>query len=407
VLAAMLAIFIPLAMLCAWQEQTGTPQLRSAGASLAADASQPGGNMEGKELRFGIAPSALWATATTAASNGSVNSMHDSYTPLGGIVPLTMMMFSEVVFGGVGSGLYGMLAYAIVAVFIAGADGRSNAGVLGQENRVLRDEDGFPARPNSPHPGCCWVLQPAWHSPQDERASPNPGVHGFSEVLYNYASGGNNNGKRLRRNVMQRSVLQPDFCISMFISRYWMIIPVLAIAGSLARKKYIPAAQVRSRTHTPLFNRTARCCSHLVGVLNFVPALALGPIAEHLQMYAAGGAGRLICDTSRKLSPRGTAAAQARTAGLAAQLNPRHQARKPGDVRRAGRQPGVHGAGGDGDARSRRGATALHPQHHVLAVVHAVVRQFRRGAGRGPWQGASGRSAQCAPRRSGEEAGGR
>lgn len=289
-LAAMLSIFIPLVMLCAWQEQAGTPMLQRTGADLAAGNNQPGGNMEGKELRFGISDSTIWAAATTAASNGSVNSMHDSYTPLGGMVPLALMLFSEVVFGGAGCGLYGMLVYAILAVFVAGLMVGRTPEYLGKkiESFEMKMASLLVLTP----PVLVLLGAAAGVAFTAGRASIfNPGVHGFSEVLYNYASAGNNNGSAfagMTCNVLFFNLLG---AISMFISRYWMIIPILAIAGSLAAKKAIPPSMGTLPTHTPLFVALLVGIVVLVGLLNFVPALALGPIVEHLQMHTPAGLG--------------------------------------------------------------------------------------------------------------------
>jgi potassium-transporting ATPase potassium-binding subunit len=288
VLTAMLVIIVPCMLLCAWQEQAGTPQLRRAGAGLAAGAMQPGGNMEGKELRFGIGPSAIWATATTAASNGSVNSMHDSFTPLGGLAPMLMMQFSEVVFGGVGCGLYGMLAYAIVAVFIAGLMVGRTPEYLGK--KIESYEMKMAALLVLIPPTLVLLGTAAGVAFAAGRAGIfNPGVHGFSEVLYNYSSVGNNNGSAFAGMSCNAPFFNLLAGVSMFISRYWLIIPVLAIAGSLARKKQIPVGLGTLPTHTPLFVGLLVGVVVLVGVLNFVPALALGPIVEHLQMLAQGG----------------------------------------------------------------------------------------------------------------------
>jgi K+-transporting ATPase ATPase A chain len=288
VLAAMTVIILPLMLLCAWQEQAGTPQLAQADADIAASATQPGGNMEGKEVRFGITDSAMWAASTTAASNGSVDSMHDSFTPLGGLVPMLLMQFSEVVFGGVGSGLYGMLVFAIVAVFIAGLMVGRTPEYLGKkiESYEMKMASLLVLIP----PTLVLLGTAAGVAFAAGRASIfNPGVHGFSEVLYNYSSVGNNNGSAFAGMSCNIPFFNLVSGVCMFISRYWMIIPVLAIAGSLARKKHIPAGLGTLPTHTPLFIGLLVGVVVLVGVLSFVPALALGPIVEHLQMYAQGG----------------------------------------------------------------------------------------------------------------------
>lgn len=284
VLAAMFAIFLPLLALCYWSEQAGTPALAAAGADLQAGLAQSGGNMDGKETRFGIAQSALWATATTAASNGSVNSMHDSYTPLGGLVPMWLMQLGEVVFGGVGSGLYGMLAFAIIAVFIGGLMVGRTPEYLGKKIEAYEMKM-----------AAIIILIPpiavlggtaiAVSFPELARPSiPNSGAHGFSEVLYAFSSAGNNNGSAfagLNANVPFFDTL---LGIAMLMARYFLMVPILAIAGSLAAKKYTPTSAGTLPTHGPLFVVMLVGVVILVGALTFVPSLALGPIVEHLQM---------------------------------------------------------------------------------------------------------------------------
>jgi potassium-transporting ATPase potassium-binding subunit len=285
VLAAMTLIFVPLLVLCLGAEQSGNPRLGALGADTAPSALQAGGNMEGKEVRFGIANSALWATATTAAANGSVNSMHDSYTPLGGFVPLFLMQLGEVVYGGVGSGLYGMLAFAIVAVFVAGLMVGRTPEYLGKkiEAYEMKMASLVILVP------CMVVLSMTAIAVATEagRASLwNHGAHGFSEILYAFSSMGNNNGSAfagLSANVPIYNLLGG---IAMFASRYWLAIPILAIAGSLAEKKIVPPSTGTLPTHTPLFVFTLVGVVIIVGALTFIPALALGPIVEHLMMIA-------------------------------------------------------------------------------------------------------------------------
>jgi len=284
-LAAMTAIFVALLALCVWAEYAGNPRLAPLGVDQMASAAAPGGNMEGKEVRFGIANSALWATATTAASNGSVNAMHDSFTPLGGLVPLFMMQFAEVVFGGVGSGLYGMIVFAIVAVFVAGLMVGRTPEYLGKKIEAYEMKMSslvilFP---------CLVVLvftAIAVVAPVGLAARLNPGQHGFSEILYAFTSMGNNNGSAfagLSANVPFYNLLGG---VAMLISRYWLAIPTLAIAGSLARKKIVPPSPGTLPTHTPLFVLLLIGVVVIVGVLTFVPALALGPVVEHLMLVA-------------------------------------------------------------------------------------------------------------------------
>jgi potassium-transporting ATPase potassium-binding subunit len=277
VLAAMLVIFVPLTFLGYAAEQAPNPLLP---AEL-----QAGGNMEGKEVRYGIANSALWASATTAASNGSVNSMHGSYTPLGGMVPMFLMQLGEVVFGGVGSGLYGMLMFAIMAVFIAGLMVGRTPEYLGKKIEAYEMKM---ASLTLLIPCVVVLLGTAIASVVPEAASKvgNPGAHGFSEILYAFSSAGNNNGSAFGGLSANNPFYNLALGVAMWISRFWLIIPVLAIAGSLARKRHVAVTSGTLPTHTPLFIAVLVGVVLLVGALNFVPALALGPVAEHLQWVA-------------------------------------------------------------------------------------------------------------------------
>jgi len=283
VLAAMLVIFVPLALGTYAAEQAGNPRLEAALVDQQASAGQPGGNMEGKEVRFGIANSALWAAATTAASNGSVNAMHGSFTPLGGLVPMWLMQLGEVVFGGVGSGLYGMLMFAIVAVFIAGLMVGRTPEYLGKKIEAFEVQMAslvllIP---------CCIVLLGtaiACAVPEAVARVGNPGPHGFSEILYAFSSAGNNNGSAFGGLSANNPFFNFALGIAMWISRYWLMLPVLAIAGSLAAKRTVAVTSGTLPTHTPLFVGLLVGVVLLVGALTFVPALALGPVVEHLQM---------------------------------------------------------------------------------------------------------------------------
>ena len=285
VLAAMLVIFVPLTFLGYAAEQTPNPLLQSAAIDQQATPLQSGGNMEGKELRYGIANSALWASATTAASNGSVNSMHGSYTPLGGMVPMFLMQLGEVVFGGVGSGLYGMLMFAIVAVFIAGLMVGRTPEYLGKKIEAYEMKM---ASLTLLIPCVVVLVGTAVASVLPDAASKvgNPGAHGFSEILYAFSSAGNNNGSAFGGLSANNPFYNMALGIAMWISRFWLMIPVLAIAGSLARKRHVAVTSGTLPTHTPLFIAVLVGVVLLVGALNFVPALALGPVAEHLQMVA-------------------------------------------------------------------------------------------------------------------------
>lgn len=285
VLAAMLVIFVPLLAATYAFEARGNPAIAVLGVDTTADLGElggVGGNMEGKEARFGIANSALWATATTAASNGSVNSMHDSYTPLGGLVPMWLMQLGEVVFGGVGSGLYGMLMFLIVAVFVAGL-------MVGRAPEYL----GKKIEPFEMKMAMVCVLVPcaivlvgtavAVMVPEGNTTS-NPGPHGFSQILYAFSSAGNNNGSAFAGLTANTPFYNIALGLSMWFSRFWIIVPVLAVAGSLAAKKVSPTTSGTLPTHTPVFVLMLVAVVVIVGALTFVPALALGPVVEHLQL---------------------------------------------------------------------------------------------------------------------------
>ncbi|MGB7160855.1 MAG: potassium-transporting ATPase subunit KdpA [Tepidisphaeraceae bacterium] len=281
ILAAMTLVFVPLAVLCPAAEHAENPALASLGVSHAADDTQPGGNMEGKEARFGPVNSGLWAAVTTAASNGSVNAMHDSFTPLGGMIPMWLMQLSEVIYGGAGSGLYGMLIYAIIAVFVAGL-------MVGRTPEYLGKKiEAFEMKMAS-----LMILIPpavvllgaavAVSTGKGTSAITNPGPHGFSQVLYWASSTGNNNGSAFAGLGTNNVLYNIAGGLLMLFSRYWLIVPVLAIAGSLAAKKSVPVSSGTLPTHTPLFVTLLVGTVLLVGALTFIPALALGPIVEHL-----------------------------------------------------------------------------------------------------------------------------
>ncbi len=279
-LAAMLVIFLPLLAVCVGFEQAGNPAFNAFGVEQHAGALQAGGNMEGKEVRFGIATSALWAAATTAASNGSVNAMHDSFTALGGAVPLLLMQLGEIVLGGVGSGLYGMIAFAIVAVFIAGLMVGRTPEYLGKkiEAKEMKMASLIILLPAA---GVLIGTAIACVVPAGTAATSNPGIHGFSEILYAFSSSSNNNGSAFGGLTASGFFYATAQGITMLVGRYWVIIPILAIAGSLAAKKAVPPSAGTLPTHTPLFVGFLAGTILLVGALTFFPALALGPIAEH------------------------------------------------------------------------------------------------------------------------------
>ena len=285
ILGAMVVILAAFAVLDIASEQRGNPLLAKLGVDQRPSATQGGGNMEGKEVRFGPVASALWATATTAASNGSVNSMHDSFTPLGGLVPMALMQIGEVVFGGVGSGLYGMLAFVVVAVFIAGL-------MVGRTPEYLGKKIGsFEMKMASlvilVPPAVVLVGTAVATATAAGRLGPlNPGAHGFSEILYAFSSAGNNNGSAFAGLSANTPFYNFTLGLAMFFGRFWTKVPILAIAGSLAAKKTTPAGAGTLATHTPLFVVLLIGTVLLVAALTFLPALALGPIVEHLQMLA-------------------------------------------------------------------------------------------------------------------------
>jgi len=281
ILATMLLIFIPLTIGLVAAEQAGNPALHGLAVDQHASALQAGGNMEGKETRFGIAASGLFAAITTAASCGAVNAMHDSLTPLGGLVPMWLIQLGEVIFGGVGSGLYGMLAFAVVAVFIAGLMVGRTPEYLGKKIEAYEMKMASLA-----------VLLPcalvvigtaiAVMVPAGVAGVANPGAHGFSEILYAVSSASNNNGSAfggLSANTPFWNVL---LGICMFLARFPLAIAMLAMSGSLAAKRHVPESAGTLPTHTPLFITLLACVVVVVGALTFLPALALGPIAESL-----------------------------------------------------------------------------------------------------------------------------
>lgn len=276
IFAAMTLVFVPLTAACIGLEQAGNPHLITVGADSAT-------NMEGKETRFGIANSAIWATATTAASNGSVNAMHDSFTPLGGLIPMILMQFGEVIYGGVGSGLYGMLVFVILTVFIAGL-------MVGRTPEYLGKKIGaFEIKMASMAVllPCALVLictAVAVLTPWGQAGIYNPGAQGFSEVLYAFTSAANNNGSAFAGLSANTPFYNSLLGLCMLFGRFFVLLPVLAIAGSLAAKRTVPASAGTLPTHTPLFVVFLIGVIVLVGVLTYAPALALGPVIEHLNL---------------------------------------------------------------------------------------------------------------------------
>ncbi len=285
ILAAMTILFVGLLALAEYAESKGNPAFAALEVDQTANDAEAGGNMEGKETRFGIVNSALWATATTAASNGSVNAMHDSFTPLGGLVPMWLMQLGEVVFGGVGSGLYGMLVFAIIAVFVAGLMIGRTPEYLGKKIEAFEMKMAGIAILITPLLVLCGTAL-AVSLTGGKATTFNPGPHGFSEVLYAFSSAGNNNGSAFAGLGANNPFYNTALGIAMLLGRYWIAVPVLAIAGSLAAKKLVPSGLGTLPTHTPLFVVLLIGTVLMVGALNFIPALALGPVVEHLMIGA-------------------------------------------------------------------------------------------------------------------------
>jgi K+-transporting ATPase ATPase A chain len=280
ILGAMMIILIAATAVSYRAESAGNPGFTPLRVDQTTTPGNPGGNMEGKEVRFGVANSVVWAMTTTAASNGSVNSMHDSFTPSGGLMALVMIQLGEVVFGGVGSGLYGMLVFVIVAVFVAGLLVGRTPEYLGHKIEAYEMKMasllilimpitvlGFTALAVVTADGRAGIL--------------NPGPHGFSEILYAFTSQGNNNGSAFAGLNANTPFYNITGGLAMLIGRYWLAVPTLALAGSLVRKKLVPVSEGTLPTHTPLFVSWLIAVVLIVGALNFLPALALGPIVEH------------------------------------------------------------------------------------------------------------------------------
>jgi len=280
-LAAMFAVLLPLLWVCVSREQAPNGMLSSLPIDQVANALQSGGNMEGKEVRFGASSSALYAVATTAASNGGVNAMHDSFSPLGGLVPLWLIQLGEIIFGGVGSGMYGMLMFAIVAVFVAGLMVGRTPEYLGKkieahEMKMASLGILFP---------CAAVLiftAIAVVTDAGRKGPLNPGPHGFSEILYAYSSAANNNGSAFGGLTVNTPFYNATLGMAMFFGRFWVKIAALALAGSLVKKKIVPSSAGTLPTHTPLFVAMLVGVIVIVGALTFIPSLALGPIVEQL-----------------------------------------------------------------------------------------------------------------------------
>ena len=284
VLAAMTLIFVVMTAGVMSAEQQASPALQALGVDQQASSLQSGGNMEGKETRFGISSSTLFAAVTTAASCGAVNSMHDSYMPLGGMVPLLLMQFGEVIFGGVGTGLYGMLMFAILAVFIAGLMIGRTPEYLGKKIQAYEMKMVSLAILITPALVLTGTAIAVMVEPGKIGVA-NPGAHGFSEILYAFTSAANNNGSAFAGLSANTPFYNVMLAIAMWFGRFGVIVPVLAVAGSLAAKQRLSANAGTMPTHGPMFIGLLIGVVVLVGVLNYVPALALGPIVEHLQLF--------------------------------------------------------------------------------------------------------------------------
>ncbi len=285
VLAAMTLMFVAMVLVLTPQEQQGNPLIGALGVDQSMSALQPGGNMEGKESRFGITATTLFATITTAASCGAINGWHDSFMPLGGAVPLVLIQLGEVVFGGVGSGLYGMLIFAILAVFIAGLMIGRTPEYLGKKIEAYEMKMMSIAILVTP----ILVLAGtaiAVVSDAGKAGIANPGPHGFSEILYAFSSAANNNGSAFGGLSVNTPFYNLLLGMAMWFGRFGVIVPVLAIGGSLASKKRLPVTAGTLPTHGPLFVVLLIGSVLLVGLLNYVPALALGPVVEHFMLFA-------------------------------------------------------------------------------------------------------------------------
>lgn len=284
VLAAMALMFVAAVLVITPAEQAGNPQLSALGVDQVASLQQAGGNMEGKETRFGVNASALFAVITTAASCGAVNAMHDSLTPLGGLVPLVMMQLGEVVFGGVGTGLYGMLVFAVLAVFIAGLMIGRTPEYLGK--KIEAYEMKLTSIVILVTPLVVLVGTAVAVLTEAGRAGvANPGAHGFSEILYAFTSAANNNGSAFAGLSANTPFYNLTLGLAMWLGRFGVIVPVLALAGALARKQRLPASAGTLPTHGPLFVVLLVGTVLLVGLLNYVPSLALGPVVEHFMLW--------------------------------------------------------------------------------------------------------------------------
>jgi K+-transporting ATPase ATPase A chain len=286
VLITMLILFVPLVLLAFHVEQHGNPLIAREGVDQIASAVQAGGNMEGKETRFGIAASALWAAVATGTSTGAVNSAHDSLMPLGGLVPMFLMQLGEIAPGGVGTGIYSILMFAVLGVFIAGLMIGRTPEYLGKKIETLEMKLASVFILTTPFVVLIGTAV-AVLTDAGKAGIGNPGAHGFSEILYAFTSAGNNNGSAFGGLTASSVFYNVSLGLAMFIGRYWPIMAALAIAGSLAQKKRVPVTEGTMPTHGPLFVALLIGSVLLIGVLTYVPALALGPIVEHFMLPGA------------------------------------------------------------------------------------------------------------------------
>ncbi len=285
IFAVMGVLFLAGMSVTYWSESQGNPAFAAMQIDQAPSALQAGGNMEGKEVRFGIANSTIWAVATTDASNGSVNSMHDSYTPLGGLIPLINIQLGEIIFGGVGSGLYGMLLFAILAVFIAGLMVGRTPEYLGKKIEAKEVKMAMLAILILPL-SILGFTALASVLPVGLAGPANQGPHGFSEILYAYSSGTGNNGSAFAGLSANTPFYNTTIGMAMLLGRFFFIVPMMAVAGSLAAKRIVPASAGTFPTDRPLFVGLLAGVILIVGGLTFFPALALGPIVEYFVMQA-------------------------------------------------------------------------------------------------------------------------
>ncbi len=284
IFAVMSVLFLAGLVTTYWSESAGNPIIAATHVDATPSALQAGGNMEGKEVRFGIANSSIWAVATTDASNGSVNSMHDSYTPLGGLIPIINIQLGEIIFGGVGSGLYGMLMFAVVAMFVAGLMVGRTPEYLGKKLEAKEVKMAMLAILILPL-SILGLTALASVLPAGLAGLNNSGPHGFSEILYAYSSGTGNNGSAFAGLNANTPFYNTTIGLAMLLGRFAFIVPMMAVAGSLAEKKIVPPSAGTFPTHTPLFVGLLCGVILIIGGLTFFPALALGPIVEHLAMH--------------------------------------------------------------------------------------------------------------------------